>query len=49
MFLWSFWYIICIFLILFELDMNFLSSKHFLEFLINRDTFLTDPNPNQSH
>jgi hypothetical protein len=39
MFLWSVWYIICIFLILFELVMNLLSTKHFLEFLINRQHF----------
>jgi hypothetical protein len=29
MFFWSFWYIICIFLILFQLDMNFLSINLF--------------------
>jgi hypothetical protein len=49
MFFWTFWYIICIFLILFELDMNLQSFFYFLEFLINRDTFLTGSNPNQSH
>jgi hypothetical protein len=32
MFLWSFWYIICIFMILFELDMIYPSFINFLEF-----------------
>jgi hypothetical protein len=31
-FFWAFWYIICIFLILFELVMNFPSFSNFLEF-----------------
>jgi hypothetical protein len=40
MFLWSFWYIIYIFLIFNKLDMNFLSSYDFLEFLINPQDIL---------
>jgi hypothetical protein len=40
MFLWSFWYIICIFLILFELVMNLQSIAYFLELWNNRQTLV---------
>jgi hypothetical protein len=36
MFFWTFWYIICIFMILFELDMIFPRYSNFLEFETNR-------------
>jgi hypothetical protein len=40
MFLWSFWYIIYIFLILYEIVMNFQSIAYFLELWNNRQTLI---------